>query len=231
MEGVDQVGAGERSPCVGTPSKLSLMFASHRAREGYSALVLRGCGITPIRPPLMAGLLAYAPALVICLASCTLFRPRPPIAGALQAPRLMVPVAGVSPAAVPDTFHAPRGGGRTHDAVDILAPRGTRVLSADAGRVLRLARNRKGGLTIYATDESARFVYYYAHLSAYRDGIGKGTRLVQGQVIGYVGTSGNADRREPHLHFQVMVRPGNGRWWGGQPIDPRPLFVTAGQAR
>jgi peptidoglycan LD-endopeptidase LytH len=142
----------------------------------------------------------------------------------------MVPVAGVSPAQVPDTFRSPRGG-RIHDAVDIPAPRGTPVLSADAGRVLRLARNRKGGLTIYATDESARFVYYYAHLNAYRAGIGKGTRLARGQVIGYVGTSGNADRREPHLHFQVMVRPDDGRWWGGQPVDPRPFFVTAGQTR
>ena len=142
----------------------------------------------------------------------------------------MVPVAGVSPAQVADTFSAPRGSG-IHGAVDILAPRGTRVLSADAGRVLRLARNRKGGLTIHATDGSERFVYYYAHLDAYQAGVGKGTRLTRGQVIGYVGTSGNADRREPHLHFEVMVRPDDGRWWGGQPIDPRPFFVTAGQAR
>jgi peptidoglycan LD-endopeptidase LytH len=186
--------------------------------------------MTCIRPPAVAGLFAYALALVICLGSCALFRRRPPIADALHARRLMVPVAGVSPAQVPDTFRSPRGG-RIHDAVDIPAPRGTPVLSADAGRVLRLARNRKGGLTIYATDESARFVYYYAHLNAYRAGIGKGTRLARGQVIGYVGTSGNADRREPHLHFQVMVRPDDGRWWGGQPVDPRPFFVTAGQTR
>ena len=185
--------------------------------------------MTRIRPPAVAGLLAYALAILICLASCALFRPPPPIADALQARRLMVPVAGVSPAQVPDTFRSARGS-RTHGAVDIPAPRGTPVLSADAGRVLRLARNRKGGLTIYATDESSRFVYYYAHLNAYRDGIGKGTRLARGQVIGYVGSSGNADRHEPHLHFQVMVRPADGRWWGGQPVDPRPFFVTAGQA-
>jgi murein DD-endopeptidase MepM/ murein hydrolase activator NlpD len=186
--------------------------------------------MTRIRPPAVARLFAYALALVICLGSWALFRPRPPIADALRARRLMVPVAGVSPAQVPDTFGSPRGG-RAHDAVDIPAPRGTPVLSADAGRVLRLARNRKGGLTIYAADETARFVYYYAHLGAYRRGIGEGSRLARGQVIGYVGTSGNADRREPHLHFQVMVRPGDGRWWSGQPVDPRPFFVTAGQTR
>jgi murein DD-endopeptidase MepM/ murein hydrolase activator NlpD len=167
-------------------------------------------------------------ALVIGFASCALFRPRPTVDDALHARRLMVPVAGVSPAQVPDTFRSARADG-IHGAVDIPAPRGTPVLSADAGRVLRLARNRKGGLTIYATDESERFVYYYAHLNAYREGIGKGTRLARGQVIGYVGTSGNADRREPHLHFQVMVRPADGRWWGGHPVDPRPFFVTAGR--
>ena len=178
----------------------------------------------------MRASVAYALSLTISLAGCALFRPRPPIADALGAPRLMVPVAGVLPAQVPDTFRSPRGA-RIHGAVDIPAPRGTPVLSADAGRVLRLARSRKGGLSIYATDEDARFVYYYAHLHAYRDGVGKGTRLARGQVIGYVGTSGNAARRGPHLHFQVMVRPDDARWWGGQPIDPRPLFVTAGEPR
>ena len=135
----------------------------------------------------------------------------------------MVPVAGVEPAEVADTFHSPRGAG-IHGAVDILAPHGTPVLSADDGRVLRLSRNRKGGLGIWATDESARYVYYYAHLSAYRDGIGSGSHLARGQVIGYVGSSGNANRHAPHLHFQAMVR-------GGDPFDPRPYFVSGGQAR
>lgn len=145
-------------------------------------------------------------------------------------PSLMVPVAGISPADVPDGFAAPRDGGRIHGAVDIPAPRGTPVVSADDGRVLRRHRNRKGGLTLYATDASERFVYYYAHLDRYRAGVDKGTRLVRGDVIGVVGTTGNADSREPHLHFQVMRRPGGGRWWNGEPIDPRPLFTRAGAA-
>jgi peptidoglycan LD-endopeptidase LytH len=168
--------------------------------------------------------------LALSLSACALFRAHPPPEDTLRARALMVPVEGVSPAEVPDTFNVPRGI-RLHGAVDILAPRGTPVLSADDGRVLRLARSRKGGLTIYATDAGERLIYYYAHLAAYRDGIRKNTRLVRGQVIGYVGTSGNADRREPHLHFQVMLRPGDGRWWGGEPIDPRPFFVTPGRAR
>jgi murein DD-endopeptidase MepM/ murein hydrolase activator NlpD len=142
----------------------------------------------------------------------------------------MVPVAGVSPGEVGDDFRAPRGGGRIHHAVDIPAPRGTPVLSADDGRVLRLHRNGRGGLTIYATDTSGRFIYYYAHLSGYRRGLRAGTRLVHGQVIGFVGTTGNARRSGPHLHFQVMVRPQDGRPWGGKPIDPRPLFTRAGRA-
>jgi peptidoglycan LD-endopeptidase LytH len=170
-------------------------------------------------------------AVACVVAGCALLRREIPSNEALRARQLMVPVAGVSPGEVPDTFPSPRAGGGIHGAVDILAPRGTPVLSADAGRVLRLHRNRKGGLTIYATDETERFIYYYAHLDRYRDGIGKGTRLARGQVIGYVGTTGDADSREPHLHFQIMVRQPGGGWWNGEPVDPRPFFVSTGRAR
>jgi len=148
----------------------------------------------------------------------------------LGPPQLMVPVAGVSPDDVSDGFRARRGGGRIHHAVDIPARRGTPVLSADDGRVLRLHRNRRGGLTIYATDASGHFIYYYAHLHAYRRGLVKGAPLVRGQVIGFVGTTGNARRRGPHLHFQVMVRRNEGRPWSGKAIDPRPLFTQTGLA-
>ena len=169
-------------------------------------------------------------ALVACLvAGCSLRGREPTRTNALRAPPLMVPVAGVSPGQVPDTFRAPRSGGRIHGAVDIPAPRGTAVLSANDGYVLRLHRNRKGGLTIYATDTSEHFVYYYAHLDGYRRGLAKGDRLVRGQVIGFVGTTGDAHRREPHLHFQVMVRSKDGRSWRGDAIDPRPFFTSAGR--
>jgi peptidoglycan LD-endopeptidase LytH len=195
---------------------------------------LHGMPRYPTRPArrLAWSVARLTPMLVACVvAGCALFRREAPTDEALRARQLMVPVAGVSPDDVPDTFRAPRGGGHVHGAVDILAPRGTPVLSADAGRVLRLHRNGKGGLTIYATDETERFVYYYAHLDRYRDGIGKGTRLARGQVIGYVGTTGDADRREPHLHFQIMVRRPGGGWWNGEPVDPRPFFVSAGRER
>ena len=139
------------------------------------------------------------------LAGCSLVRrPEPTVTAALRARQLMVPVAHVSPGQVPDTFRARRGGVRIHGAVDIPAPRGTLVVSTDDGRVVRLSRNRKGGLTIYATDTTERFVYYYAHLDSYRRGLANGTRLARGEVIGFVGTTGDAPRRAPHLHFQVM---------------------------
>jgi len=171
--------------------------------------------------------------LVCLLAGCTLFGGgASSIDRALRARRLMVPVAGVEPGDVPDTFDAPRAGGRRrHQALDIPAPRGTPIVAADDGVVLELRANRLGGLTIYATDPDRRFVYYYAHLDRYRAGLRRGTTLGKGDVVGYVGTTGNADRAEPHLHFQVMVFPAGGEWWDGTPVDPRPYLASAGRIR
>ena len=151
---------------------------------------------------------------------------------ALCARRLMVPVSGVRPAEVPDTFEASRGiGFRRHRALDIPAARGTPVVSADDGVVLALRENRRGGRTVYATDPDRRFVYYYAHLDHYRPWLRHGEALVRGDVLGAVGTTGNADRDWPHLHFQVMGFPADGRWWDGTPIDPRSCFALEGRER
>jgi murein DD-endopeptidase MepM/ murein hydrolase activator NlpD len=142
----------------------------------------------------------------------------------------MVPVAGVTPSKITDTFNAPRDGGRRrHNALDILAPIGTPVLSADDGVVLALRSNRLGGRVIYAADPSRRFVYYYAHLSRYHPSLGPGQSLRRGEVIGYVGATGNADPRVPHLHFQVMAFPPDNRWWTGTPIDPLPYLASPGR--
>ena len=149
----------------------------------------------------------------------------------LRARALMVPVEGVSPERIPDTFDAPRSGSRTHRATDILAPRGTPVLSADGGRVLRVSRNRSGGLTVYAIDESERLVFYYAHLDRYADGLEEGMKLAKGTLIGYVGTTGNAPKNTPHLHFQVMRREPLKRYWEGTPIDARPFLAEIGRRR
>jgi murein DD-endopeptidase MepM/ murein hydrolase activator NlpD len=143
----------------------------------------------------------------------------------------MVPVEGVDPSRLQDSFRAPRDGSRVHGAVDIMAPRGTPVLAADSGVVLRLGSNALGGITIYALDHTERFVFYYAHLQRYRDDLAVGTKLAQGDVIGYVGTTGNAPEDLPHLHFQVMLRREDGRYWDGTPVDPVPFFTTRGQQR
>lgn len=148
----------------------------------------------------------------------------------LRAKRLMVPVAGIAPERIPDTFTARRGQ-RIHSALDIMAPRGTPVLSADAGKVFKVRSNTLGGLTVYTLDAQERFVYYYAHLDRYADGLAEGQALQPGDVIGYVGTSGNAPPNAPHLHFQLLLYRGNGRWWDGDPLNPRPFLARAGRVR
>ena len=149
----------------------------------------------------------------------------------LRARWLMVPVVGVRAGDVPDTFRAKRSGNRQHNATDIMAPRGTAVVAADEGRVIRLARNDAGGIVIYATDPHERIVYYYAHLERYHEGLAEGMKLAKGQVIGYVGTTGNAPANTPHLHFQAMRARDVRRWWEGDPLDIRPYLVEEGQRR
>ena len=149
----------------------------------------------------------------------------------LFARALEIPVAGKTAGQLKDTFDEGRDGGRVHRALDILAPRGTPVLAADSGRVLRIKSNALGGNTIYATDPRGRIVYYYAHLDAYRDGIVDGSIVARGDTLGFVGTTGNAPRDTPHLHFQIMQMPADGRYWDGEPINPYPLFfLTHGAA-
>jgi murein DD-endopeptidase MepM/ murein hydrolase activator NlpD len=144
---------------------------------------------------------------------------------------LMIPVEGVTARDLRDSFNAPRGGGRTHGAIDIPAPRGTPVVAAVDGQVFRLRQNGNGGITAYLVDASRRYVYYYAHLSHYSDDITEGLIVKQGYVIGYVGTSGNAPPDSPHLHFQVMrLAPDQRAWWNGTAIDVRPFMTRTGKA-
>lgn len=149
----------------------------------------------------------------------------------LLARGLQIPVAGMTVAQLRDTFDEGRDAGRVHRALDILAPRGTPVLAADSGRVLRVGSNALGGNTIYATDPQGRVVYYYAHLDAYRPGLVEGAMIARGDTLGVVGTTGNAPRDTPHLHFQVMRMPSDGRYWDGDPINPYPLLLLMHAAR
>lgn len=142
---------------------------------------------------------------------------------------MIVPVKGVDPALVRDSYSASRGA-RTHNALDIMAPRGTPVLAADSGWILRLSTNPAGGITIYQVDDEQSFVYYYAHLDRYHEGLKQGQRVQQGDVLGYVGTTGNAPDNLPHLHFQVM-RYQKERYWEGEPVNPHPYLVRQGRQR
>ena len=144
---------------------------------------------------------------------------------------LIVPVAGVAVSQLQDSFDEGRDEGRVHRALDILAPRGTPVLSADDGRILRVRPNALGGNTVYATDPLGRVVYYYAHLDAYQAGLVEGATVARGDVLGTVGTTGNAPKDTPHLHFQVMRMPADGKYWDGDAINPYPLFLLMNAAR
>jgi murein DD-endopeptidase MepM/ murein hydrolase activator NlpD len=158
--------------------------------------------------------------------------PRPDTSGApdpraaeldVLAKGLTIPVAGVKAEDLLDTFDDLRGT-RTHEALDIPAPRGTPVLSATDGKLLRLYTSERGGLMIYAADASERFILMYAHLEGYADGMRDGVALRRGQVIGYVGTTGNAPPNLPHLHFAIARSSDVSKWWQGTPVDPYPLL-------
>lgn len=143
---------------------------------------------------------------------------------------LMVPVEGIAPSRIPDSFNEPRDGGRIHRATDILAPMGTPVLAAESGTVIRMSHNSLGGTTIYMTDDSGRFVFYYAHLERYAAGLADQAHVSQGDVIAYVGMTGNAPM--PHLHFQAMRRDVNRHdYWNGAAVDVQPFFTLTGKAR
>lgn len=142
---------------------------------------------------------------------------------------LMVPVEGVEPRSVKDTFHQPRNGGRIHMATDILAMRGTPILSASDGRIIKLSTGGSGGIVIYVADASGRYLHYYAHLDGYAPEVKDGLKVREGQVIGFVGTTGNAPPNTPHLHYQVMRADKD--YWNGTPIDVRPFMTKAGKMR
>jgi murein DD-endopeptidase MepM/ murein hydrolase activator NlpD len=133
---------------------------------------------------------------------------------------LGLPVQSITAADIRDNFDEPRGGNRRHEAIDVLAPRHTPVLAVENGTVAKLFLSEAGGITIYQFDPSGRYVYYYAHLESYAPGLKEKDKVSRGQVIGYVGTTGNAPRDTPHLHFAIFKLADEKQWWRGTPIDP-----------
>ncbi|HET9211963.1 MAG TPA: M23 family metallopeptidase [Thermoanaerobaculia bacterium] len=141
--------------------------------------------------------------------------------GDLAQRRLMVPVQGIQPDKLQDTYDDARGGGeRVHQAMDIMAPQGTPVLAVEDGKIEKLFESKQGGLTIYQFDPSRTYAYYYAHLQRYADGLTEGNPVRKGQVIGYVGATGNANPEGPHLHFAIYRLTPEKQWWKGDPINP-----------
>ena len=142
---------------------------------------------------------------------------------------LMLPVEGIAATQLVDTFGASRSGGRSHGALDIMAPRGSPVVSATEGIVERLHLSSAGGITAYVRSPDGAWVYYYAHLDSYAPGLAAGQHLRQGDPIGRVGSTGNANAAWPHLHFAVYRMAPGARFYQGQAVNPYPLL--AGNAR
>jgi peptidoglycan LD-endopeptidase LytH len=136
---------------------------------------------------------------------------------------LALPVEGIRRADLTDGFFEKRGG-HMHHAMDILAPRHTPVRAAAAGTIAALNSSRAGGTSVWQYDESGHYCYFYAHLQRYAPGLRAGQTVARGDVIGYVGTTGNAPRNTPHLHFAMFRLESKGRWWGGVPVNPYPLL-------
>ena len=137
---------------------------------------------------------------------------------------LIIPVAGVRSDQLVDTFTASRAEGRTHDAIDIMAPADTPVLAAADGTITKLWQSERGGTTIYQLSADQKMIFYYAHLAHYADGLTEGKQVRQGEVIAYVGDTGNAGPGNYHLHFSIAIVSDPKRYWEGTNINPYPLL-------
>jgi murein DD-endopeptidase MepM/ murein hydrolase activator NlpD len=142
-----------------------------------------------------------------------------------EVPPLILPVQGADATRIVDTFADARGGGSPHEALDIMARRGSPVLAAGDGAIEKLFESKKGGTTIYQFDPSRTWCYYYAHLDHYAAGLIQGATVHQGQVIGYVGSTGDASPTAPHLHFAIFKLGPEKHWWRGTAVNPFPILM------
>jgi murein DD-endopeptidase MepM/ murein hydrolase activator NlpD len=183
-----------------------------------AAAALPAAAAVPAAPPL--SVLTATPAIPAPAASPAI----PPAPAEARDAFLLIPVAGVKAGQLMDTYDQARGQERRHEALDILAPLGTQVVAAADGRVAKLFNSKPGGLTLYQFDATEKFAYYYAHLDRYASGVAEGMLLKRGDLIGYVGATGNADPAAPHLHFAVFTLTPEKKWWKGAPLNPYPLM-------
>ena len=141
-------------------------------------------------------------------------------------PEIGLPIEGLTAANVRDTFDEMHSG-HPHEAIDLPAPKGTPVHAVVSGIIRRLFLSKPGGNTIYEFDEMGAYCYYYAHLDRYAAGLREGMRVWQGEVIGFVGSTGNADPKSPHLHFTIFELGPEKHWWKGKAVNPYPALLAA----
>jgi murein DD-endopeptidase MepM/ murein hydrolase activator NlpD len=140
-----------------------------------------------------------------------------------QSKGIGMPVAGVDPMKLVSNFADARSG-HMHEALDIMAPRGTPVVAAAHGKIEKLFTSTRGGLTVYEFNDAGDLCYYYAHLDHYADGLKEGATVNRGDLLGYVGSTGNASANAPHLHFAVTKLGSDRKWWKGTAVDPLPML-------
>jgi murein DD-endopeptidase MepM/ murein hydrolase activator NlpD len=139
---------------------------------------------------------------------------------------MTTPISGLTLANLRDSFEETHNGHR-HEAMDIMEPRGTPVHAVVPGTIRKLFLSKPGGITIYEFDEKSEYCYYYAHLDRYAEGLHEGMSVKPGDVIGFVGSTGNAAENAPHLHFAIFELGPEKQWWRGQAVNPYPSLVDA----
>ena len=205
-------------------ARLSRMSKGGRPNEVLTLSRSQPAGASPTAPP-PAGPQNDSAATPLTFSSPTTnTSPTVPSLTSTSPAGLIIPVAGVRPEQLLDTFSEARSEGRVHDAIDIPAPHGTAVLAAADGPIVKLFQSARGGTTIYQLSIDGKFVYYYAHLDRYADGLGEGHFAKQGETIAYVGDTGNAGAGNYHLHFSIAEISNPKDFWHGVNINPYPLL-------
>jgi len=202
---------------------LGLLFLAVLLRQTGALRTIDSSSRTATQPPEVQTQPPRSPAAEPAPLSAT------PWSSASMEHKLMIPVQGVRAEQLRDNFNDMRGG-HSHEALDIMAPRGTPVLAADEGKVIKLFLSKPGGLTVYQFDVSQTYCYYYAHLDRYAPELKEGAMLEKGDVLGYVGSTGDASPEAPHLHFAIFRLGPERHWWQGTAIDPYG-FLTGSAAK
>lgn len=144
----------------------------------------------------------------------------------LASRNLGLPLPNLKHADIPrDTFGEARANGKPHEATDIMAPLGTPVLAIGDGTVTKLFHSRFGGTAVYEFDPLQTYCYYYAHLDRYASETREGMSVHKGDVLGYVGSTGDASPDAPHLHLAIFRLSPEKHWWEGTAINPYPLLM------